>query len=551
MKRRVITVYSAAVVTLAGAITAFSASASEPGPQPGARRGDAGGSLKWTDCGTEELPEASVLHAEGAAGPLASPNGKKISIALSRIQHTAKKSQGPAAGQPRRPRRQRTDARRVRRRLAAEEGGGAVRRDRLRPARRGRERARARLQAGLLRPGAPRHRAAQREGRAGQHQARQGLRRRVRQEVRQAAAAHRHGERRRGHGRHPHGPRQQEDQLLRLLVRHVSRRRIRQVVPGPGAARGAGQRRRPRRASGTRTTSTRTSPSTPATRRSPPGSPSTTPTTGSAPTRRRSRRPGTRCATRCAKKPAGGKVGRRRAGGHLHPGRLLQRLLAGPGRGVRRVRQRQGRRSRWSRRTRRSARSTPEATTATPSTRPCSAGTPPGRATGTLGAATTRRCYKKAPFMTWNNAWYNAPCAFWPAEVPEGAGRLQRQAAAGAALPGHRRRGHSVRGRRRHAPASCADSSLVVEEGGGNHGISLSGNECLDKLPGRLPGDGQGAPRQGQRRRGRVCKALPDPEPLTPEKAKSAVPAPYGPSGSSDSGCRAAQPAPAPELRSA
>ena len=33
-----------------------------------------------------------------------------------------------------------------------------------------------------------------------------------------------------------------------------------------------------------------------------------------------------------------------------------------------------------------------------------------------------------------------------------------------------------------------------------------------------------------------VCDALPDPEPLTPEKAKSAVPAPYGPSGSADRG---------------
>lgn len=26
----------------------------------------------------------------------------------------------------------------------------------------------------------------------------------------------------------------------------------------------------------------------------------------------------------------------------------------------------------------------------------------------------TREVYAKAPFMAWNNAWYNAPCAFWP-----------------------------------------------------------------------------------------------------------------------------------------
>lgn len=37
--------------------------------------------------------------------------------------------------------------------------------------------------------------------------------------------------------------------------------------------------------------------------------------------------------------------------------------------------------------------------------------------------------YKKAPFMTWNNAWYNAPCAFWPT------GSLEPVDIAGGDLP--------------------------------------------------------------------------------------------------------------------
>ena len=60
-------------------------------------------------------------------------------------------------------------------------------------------------------------------------------------------------------------------------------------------------------------------------------------------------------------------------------------------------------------------------------------------------------------------------------------------------------------------------SSLVVEQGGGNHGITLSGNTCLDKYlatyltNGKVPhGDGEVDA---------VCKALPDPKPLSTKAA--------------------------------
>jgi hypothetical protein len=35
-----------------------------------------------------------------------------------------------------------------------------------------------------------------------------------------------------------------------------------------------------------------------------------------------------------------------------------------------------------------------------------------------------------------------------------------------------------------------------------------------------------------------TCKALPDPKPLSPEAAKSAVPAPYGSDSTADGGAR-------------
>ncbi|MFD9335395.1 alpha/beta hydrolase [Streptomyces sp. NPDC060028] len=90
------------------------------------------------------------------------------------------------------------------------------------------------------------------------------------------------------------------------------------------------------------------------------------------------------------------------------------------------------------------------------------------------------RTHAKAPFMTWNNAWYNAPCAFWPgeplqapdvtnADLPQA---LLFQATADAATPYEG--AVSMRDK-------LAGAALVVEEGGGNHGISLSGNKCLDE----------------------------------------------------------------------
>lgn len=55
-------------------------------------------------------------------------------------------------------------------------------------------------------------------------------------------------------------------------------------------------------------------------------------------------------------------------------------------------------------------------------------------------------------------------------------------------------------------------SSLVVEQGGGNHGITLSGNACLDKHLAAYLTDGT-VPRSGGEVDA-VCDALPDPKPL-------------------------------------
>ncbi|WP_128434216.1 alpha/beta hydrolase [Streptomyces cyaneus] len=124
--------------------------------------------------------------------------------------------------------------------------------------------------------------------------------------------------------------------------------------------------------------------------------------------------------------------------------------------------------------------------------------------------------YAKAPFMTWNNAWYNAPCAFWPtSSLPsvsvansKAPPVLLFQATEDAATP--------------YAGAVTvhrllARSSLVVEQGGGNHGITLGGNACLDKHLAAYLADGT-VPR-GRGAVDAVCEAQPDPKPLSSKVA--------------------------------
>ncbi|MFF8828254.1 alpha/beta hydrolase [Streptomyces sp. NPDC015131] len=134
--------------------------------------------------------------------------------------------------------------------------------------------------------------------------------------------------------------------------------------------------------------------------------------------------------------------------------------------------------------------------------------------------------YGKAPFSTWNNAWYNAPCAFWP--VPGGEPMavtndalppvLLFQATEDAATPYEG--GVAVR-------RALRGSRLVVERGGGNHAVTLGGNTCLDRhlvryleagaLP---PAAGTGAAADA------TCAALPDPLPDDTARAAGTPKAP-------------------------
>jgi pimeloyl-ACP methyl ester carboxylesterase len=129
--------------------------------------------------------------------------------------------------------------------------------------------------------------------------------------------------------------------------------------------------------------------------------------------------------------------------------------------------------------------------------------------------ADTEMIYRKAPFQAWDNAWFNASCAFWPVQGP--AKPLQIK---GAGLPGILMLQGTLDPATPYAGAQDAhkllpSARMVVVEGGGNHGQSLEqpSNSCvqgylnaylatgaLPKAPGLVNA---------------TCPAVPDPTPGT------------------------------------
>jgi pimeloyl-ACP methyl ester carboxylesterase len=121
--------------------------------------------------------------------------------------------------------------------------------------------------------------------------------------------------------------------------------------------------------------------------------------------------------------------------------------------------------------------------------------------------ADTLRVYASAPYLAWSNAWYNAPCLYWPGkagtpvqiEARKGLPDvLLFQATLDAATPfaGGLEMHRVLRG-----------SRLVIEDGGRTHGVLQRGNACLDDkfeaylATGRLPDELT------------HCRRLPDPVP--------------------------------------
>jgi len=119
------------------------------------------------------------------------------------------------------------------------------------------------------------------------------------------------------------------------------------------------------------------------------------------------------------------------------------------------------------------------------------------------------------PFFTWGNAWFNAPCVFWPAESgrpvdPRGK-KLPPILLLGETLDAATPFTGSLEVRDRFKSAS-----LIATEGGTTHGNSLfGGNACVDDRVAAYLADGSIPDRRnGGSKPDVVCAAAPEPEPL-------------------------------------
>jgi pimeloyl-ACP methyl ester carboxylesterase len=125
----------------------------------------------------------------------------------------------------------------------------------------------------------------------------------------------------------------------------------------------------------------------------------------------------------------------------------------------------------------------------------------------------TKQVYATAPFEAWDNAWFNAACAFWPVKGPSKPLQIK-----GAGLPGILMLQGTLDPATPYAGAQVAHSLLpsarmVVVEGGGNHGQSLSDppNTCVDGYLNRYLATGALPQHPGMVNA--TCPPVPDPTP--------------------------------------
>jgi pimeloyl-ACP methyl ester carboxylesterase len=127
----------------------------------------------------------------------------------------------------------------------------------------------------------------------------------------------------------------------------------------------------------------------------------------------------------------------------------------------------------------------------------------------------TRQVYRTAPFEAWDNAWFNAACAFWPVKGPARPLRIK-----GAGLPGILMLQGTLDAATPYPGAMVAhrllpSSRIVVVQGGGNHGQSLSipANGCVNGYLNRYLATGALPESGGAGAVNASCAPLPDPAP--------------------------------------
>ena len=128
------------------------------------------------------------------------------------------------------------------------------------------------------------------------------------------------------------------------------------------------------------------------------------------------------------------------------------------------------------------------------------------------------RAFRKAPYETWANAWFNEPCRHWPAkaqkEVKISGKKVESLLMVSETLDAATPYAGSLEVRKRFGKAR-----LIAEPGGTTHAGSLGGNACVDDTIAAYLEDGTLPKRKSGKRADRTCDPLPQPAPPSTRKA--------------------------------
>ncbi len=138
-------------------------------------------------------------------------------------------------------------------------------------------------------------------------------------------------------------------------------------------------------------------------------------------------------------------------------------------------------------------------------------------------AKDNRRIYKKAPFETWANAWFNAPCIYWPAPASNAVKVNGSKIKNGLLIDETLDAATPFEGSL-YVRKIFPHTVLLAEPGGTTHADSLSGNRCVDSTIARYLAHGRLPRREPHAKWDKTCKPLPRPTPSGATTRQPAIP---------------------------
>jgi pimeloyl-ACP methyl ester carboxylesterase len=137
-------------------------------------------------------------------------------------------------------------------------------------------------------------------------------------------------------------------------------------------------------------------------------------------------------------------------------------------------------------------------------------------------ARDNRAVYKKAPFETWGNAWFNAPCLYWPAKAHKPL-RIDGSNVPSALLIDETLDAATPFSGSLEVRSLFPNAVLLAEPGGTSHADSLFGDLCVDNTIANYLALGQLPPRVAGNGPDLTCKPLPVPVPTSASSAAHAA----------------------------